>query len=163
MRGLIPAIGRTALGLLLLMLLVAEGKSAENGPGAQPVERLVVRYHDGTFELVGRTTVQKVIAPTMTLADTSRNMSGSWFELQTSTGGMLYGRPLSPPNIAYVEHVADSTTGRIERQEFTVSDRTFLITVPQRSDGARVAIYGNKTGSADKAAASQVLGYIQLR
>ena len=162
-RRLLPAICRTALGLLLVVLPISEGKSAGNDPGPQPVERLVIRYHEGTFELVARTTIQKVITPSMTLADTSRNMSGSWFELQTSTGVMLYGRPLSPPNIAYVEHLADSTTGRIERQEIMVSERTFLITVPQRADGARVAIYGHKTGSADKAAASQVLGYIQLR
>jgi hypothetical protein len=127
------------------------------------VERLIVHYHDGIFELVSRSTVRKVIPPTLEFADSSRNVSGSWFELQTSTGTMLYRRPLSAPNIVYVEHLADSTTGRIERQEATVSDRTFAITVPQRSDGAKVAIYGHKAGAADKAAASQVLGYIQLR
>lgn len=165
MRSLLghTALSRGALTLLVSLMVVVGARAAGERPGLQSVERLVVHYHDGTFELVGRSTVQKVIPPTLEFADSTSKLSGSWFELQTSTGSLLYRRPLTPPNTIYVEHLADSTTGRIERQEATVTDRTFVVTVPLRVDGARVAIYGSTAGAANKTADSQVLGYIQLR
>jgi hypothetical protein len=107
--------------------------------------------------------IRKVLPPSFALADSSGRVSGTWFELQTSAGGVLYRRPLPRPQIAYVEVLKDSTTGEIERREVTISERTFLVTVPQRDDAAQVAFYGPQAGSAGKSLASQVMGLIRLR
>ena len=156
-------INRVTLGLLLVLLAATDGTAAAPAPGVQSVERLVIRYHGGSYELLSRTTLRKILPPSMLLPDSSGAVSGSWFELQTVAGGVLYRRPMRRPEIRYVEVPKDSTTGEITRQETTVTERTFVITVPLRDDGVQVVFYGQPVGTANKALSSQVMGIIRLR
>ena len=162
-QSLLSGVRRIGLSLFLILPSVGVSQEAKAAPGVQPVERLVIRFHDGSFELVSRIAIQKVLLPTLVFADSSGGVTGTWFELQTSTGGVLYRRSLNPPQFVYVESVADSVTGEIIRQITPVSERTFSIVVPRRDDASQITFYQRLPGSNDKSIAAPVIGRIRLR
>lgn len=152
-----------ALSLIVAALLPFGGQAVPADAGAANAERLLIRYHSGTFELVSRKTIKKVLPPTFVFADTTVPHSGSWFELQTTTGRNVYRRLMQSPQTIYYEMIPDSLTGKIVRQETTVSDRTFVLLVPMREDAVQVAFFGPPADAAAKRAATQLLGTIRLR
>ncbi len=148
---------------LAVMLSFCGATSTGAAAGLQKAERLVIHYHSGTFELVSRMTIRKVLPGSIAFADTTIQHSGSWFELQSATGANLYRRMMQPPQTIYVEALEDSTSGRYVRQEATVPDRTFVLLVPLRDDAVQVAFYGPPVAAAGKRAGTQLLGSISLR
>ncbi len=167
-RGIfVPGLLAAIIVVLLPVTLTSAGSAApQDTIGVQSVERLVIRYHEGNYQLMSRTTIQKVLPPSLALPDSAIRVAGTWFEVQTSDGNLLYRRPMPPPQIAYVELPKDSVTGQIERKETILSDRTFVITVPLRNDAVQVAFFDRPPRGARKTQASQgsqVVGRIQLR
>ncbi|MBI5868622.1 MAG: hypothetical protein HZB43_10085 [candidate division Zixibacteria bacterium] len=150
-------------GTLIAVLAFCGVAPAGAATALQRAERLVIHYHSGSFELVSRMTIRKVLPGSVVFADTTIQHSGSWFELQSATGTNLYRRMMQPPQTIYVEALEDSTSGRYVRQEATVPDRTFVLLVPLRDDAVQVAFYGPPVAAAGKRAGAQLLGSISLR
>jgi hypothetical protein len=146
------------IAAMLAFPLVAD--SAEAPPTA---ERLVIHYSSGTFELVSRTSLHKVVPPSVSLPDSLGRVSGHWFEVQSEAGKTVYRRRMPAPDIIYTESPTEENPTKMSRAEVTVPEKTFSILVPVKDDGNWLVLYGPPAGTNKRTQAAGETGRIRLR
>lgn len=142
--------GRVALSLVVAMLLA----SAWRVEAAEPVaaERLVVRYEAGSFSLISRTPIIKVLPPSE--PEPPEPSAGYWFELQTADGQVRY-RVLTPDPVRLVYE--GSPDGRLERVEGVPEERVMVVLVPAPRPGDQLVLIGSPlTSSLRRDAAGEI-------
>lgn len=141
--------GRVVSAISVILVLLAVSSSAvavadPKGPvSPQPVDRIVVRYHEGTFEVVSRIRLTMVLAPTVSLPSKGE-VSGFWYELQSADGTVRYRRLLPDPTRITFEGVALTESGalKVERTESAASNRVFSVLVPAVAADDQLVLFG---------------------
>jgi hypothetical protein len=113
--------------------------------GQSEALRLVVTYRKKT----GQVTLDKYKQVPMRLrssvelpgAKEGVNVSGTWYELQTSRGRVLYRQVIQDPTKAYVEFPAEKDPSKIVRKEASINEKIFMLDVPKLSGGAKVVLF----------------------
>lgn len=160
--------GRPALALFMGVILLAFllpatlalNTTAPIGPSA---ERMVIRYHDGSYEILRRTPMTKILPATVALPGKTGDVRGNWFEVQTATGEVLYRRLMTAPNVRYVEYRSPDNPTRLKREEAVVAERTFSVLVPARSDASYLVFYGPADAAKNRTLPSMEIGRLALR
>jgi len=162
-----------ATALLLVAAIVLVGSSALKSneapprpavaPNVQTVERLVIRYVDGGYELISRTPLEKVLPPSVELPESDTGVRGSWFEVQDGSGNPVYRRLMESPRVLYSETLSDETPGQIVRHETTVSERIFSVLVPANESARSLALFDQPVTANQRATAAAEVGRITLR
>src|SRR5258708_6902977 len=73
---------------------------AQSTNGPVSVNRLIIQFRAGptnSFDLLSKTTFMKTLSPSDQLPAVGRPLSGFWFELQDSIGGVKYRRVIDNP------------------------------------------------------------------
>jgi len=152
------------MGLIVVVFLLpatlALNTTAPVGPSS---ERLVIRYNDGSYEILRRTPMTKILPATVALPGKTGEVRGNWFEVQTAAGEALYRRPMTPPNVRYVEYRSPDNPARLKREEAVVAERTFSVLVPARTDAAYLVFYGPADVTKHRAMPAMEVGRIVLR
>jgi len=140
-----------------------QGLNATVNPRVQSVERLVIRYSASGFELLSRTPLQKVLPPSAKLPATKGLVSGSWFEVQSNAGDVVYRRRISSPRILYTEVPTDDDPGVLKRDEAVVEENVFSVLVPAGKDANALIFFDSGTDIQKRTEASSEIGRIGLR
>ena len=158
----------SVLGVAVLMALAA-ALAAGDGGGAptktrmQAAERLVIRYSATGFELVSRTPLMKVLPPTVSLPGEKGAVSGSWFEVQSDGGDVVYRRRISSPRMVYTEAPTEDEPGVLKREEIAVDENVFSILVPAGTDAKSLIFYDSNPDIQKRTEAAIEIGRIGLR
>jgi hypothetical protein len=125
---------------LLLSLGVASALAAQPGTPV-PAERLTIRFQEGTFEVVSRTALLKVLPPSDELPADSIP-SGFWYELRSEKGRLRYRKIIEDPCLIRYEGRAEGagTTATLERRDIVRSAGTFSLLVPRATAGDQLLL-----------------------
>ncbi len=151
------------VGMLWVLPSPIDGASPTQTVGPQSVERLVIQYNQGSFELISRTPLRKTLPPSVTLPAPIGQVRGSWFEVQSTTGEMVYRRRFPAPNVIYTEWPTQDDPTQLRREEIEVSENVFTILVPKNDKAEALLIFGTPRGQDKRAAAAGEIGRLQLR
>jgi hypothetical protein len=148
----------------VISLLVPASWAADLLPGTGPVaaERLIIQYRSGSFQLLSRSPVTKVLPPSDELPATKRAVSGFWFEVQTPKGEVKYRRIMPDPVTVYTEVPGPGPEPRPERAEVVPAETVFTVLVPQVPGSNNVVLFSSPPGAAGKAQAAQKVARIPL-
>jgi hypothetical protein len=148
----------------VMSFLVAASWAADLLPGAGPVpaERLIIQYRSGSFQLLSRSPVTKVLPPSDELPATNRAVSGFWFEVQTPKGEVKYRRIMPDPVTVYTEVPGPGPEPRPERAEVVPAETVFTVLVPRVPGSNNVVLFSSPPGAAGKAQAAQKVARIPL-
>ncbi len=164
-----PAVAPGAIGALVfaVVLLIlpgtAVGADSAKVTTAPTAERLVLHYVNGSIELVSRTSLNKVVPPSVELPESQNGVRGNWFELQDSDGKVVYRRRMAAPDIVYTEIPTEENPSQLSRAEIVVPDKTFSILVPIQSNANDLVLFGPPKGTKSRNQAAGEIGRIQLR
>jgi hypothetical protein len=131
---------RFALGLAMATLLAAGTFAvAQEPPGPGEAHRALVRFSEGTFELVSLTPLSTVLPPSDGLPGEVGAISGFWFEKQDAQGEVVYRRIIGDPVRVVFEGPAEDPGVEPERVSplRTPSDRQRDL-LPVRGENERV-------------------------
>ena len=78
-------------------LLGASAQAQDPGTHAIPVDRVVMRFSRGQFQLLERIPLLTVLPPSDTLPRQEGPLTGFWFELRSPDGALLYRRIEASP------------------------------------------------------------------
>ena len=159
------AAGFAAAILLALPVALAadEGTTANTNPRLQESERLVIRYSPSGFEVVSRTPLLKVLPPSVTLPGAKGAVSGSWFEVQSDDGDVVYRRRITSPRIVYTEVPTADEPGLMKRDEIIVDENVFSVLVPAGKDAKSLVFYDSNLDVQKRTEAATEIGRIGLR
>ena len=148
----------------LISFLVAASWAADMLPGARPVpaERLIIQYRSGSFQLLSRSPLTKVLPPSDGLPATNHTVSGFWFEVQTHKGEVKYRRIMPDPITVYTEVPGPGPDPRPERAEVVPAEAVFTVLVPKVPGSNNLVLVSSPPGAAGKARAAQTLARIPL-
>jgi hypothetical protein len=153
-----PRAWTMGLFVALLTVLPVSLVAAQEDPGntngnAVPVDRLMIKYSDGTgFEFMGMTSIeQKILPPSDELpavqGENASPLAGFWYELLAVDGSVRYRRLMDNPVLLVFEgpdmEGSSDGEGVPDRKEGLPSERVFTILVPKVEPGEEVVIYGN--------------------
>jgi hypothetical protein len=157
-------VGALVLAVAMLAFPLVADSADGNKPDSSPTaERLVIRYANGSFELVSRTSLNKVVPPSVSLPDSVGRVSGHWFEVQSEAGKTVYRRRMQDPGIVYTEVPTEENPTKLSRAEVVVPEKTISILVPVKSDGNFLVLYGPPAGAKSRTQAAGEVGRIRLR
>ena len=148
----------------VMSFLVAASWAADLLPGTGPVpaERLIIQYRSGSFELLSRSPVTKVLPPSDELPATNGAVSGFWFEVQTPKGELKYRRIMPDPITVYTEVPGPGQEPRPERAEVVPAEAVFTVLVPQVPGSNNLVLVSSPPGAAGKAQAAKTVARIPL-
>lgn len=132
-------------------------------PRVQAAERLVIRYSSAGFELLSRTPLQRVIPPSVELPATKGMVSGSWFEVQSDAGDVVYRRRISSPRLVHTEVPTTDNPGVLTRDDIALEENVFSVLVPAGSDAKSLIFYDSSTNLSKRHEAASEIGRIGLR
>lgn len=169
-----------ALGCFLIALILALPLAAQSDPGgAVEADRVVLQYQDGTFGLVSVTPLSTVLPPTDELPGELGSVSGFWYELQSTTGQVLYRRAIGDP-VRLVFEGADpeqrsagrGTKAKVgtrataqafpARVEAVPATRTFSVLIPRAAETDTLVLLGSPLSPGTQAEAADELARIPL-
>jgi hypothetical protein len=139
-----------AVQLLCALPLVAAGQPP---PDAGPVaaERITIAFERGSYAVVSRVAVTKVLAPTDDLPAGPGPYSGFWFELRAADGSVRYRRVIADPVLLVSEARGPGGTGPgdaagaprgLDRAAAVPDTRSFVVLVPAARDGDQLLLFG---------------------
>lgn len=169
MKSRFPALAWSAIGVVLfvaaLLIVPRPAGGADSTKTAAPpaAERLILRYANGTIEVVTRTPLNKPVPPSQSMPAAKGEVRGNWFELQADNGDVVYRRGMAAPDLVYTEVPTAENPSQLSRAEFVVPEKTFSILVPIKSDGNYLVLYGAPVGSKSRNQAAGEIGRIRLR
>ena len=127
--------------------LVPAALAQDTGP--VDADRVVLRFSEGAFELVGVSPVTAVLPPSDALPGALGELSGFWFELQSSDGEVRYRRVVGDPvRLVFegpdvIQKAAREAPGEIQlmEQRSRGSERTLSapVAIPNRPTTQRSA------------------------
>jgi hypothetical protein len=131
-------------------------------PGPVPVERLVIRYSSGTYQLLSRTPLLKVIPPSDALPATNRPLSGFWFEVRTPKDEVKYRRILPDPIKVYTEVPGPAPEPQPARAEAVPAETVFTLLIPQVPGSNNLVLVNSSFGAVGNAQTAQPPARIPL-
>jgi len=158
----------SAVGVLLfvaaLLIVPRPAGGADTIKTAAPptAERLILKYANGTFEVVSRTPLNKAVPPSKPMPAAEGQVRGNWFELQADDGKVVYRRGMAAPDMVYTEIPTEENPSKLSRAEFTVPEKTFSVLVPIKSDGNYLVLYGPPASTKSRNQAAGEIGRIRL-
>jgi hypothetical protein len=147
-----------------VLFMVAAARATDLPPVAAPVsaERLVIQYKSGSYQLLSRTPLLKVLPPSDELPATNRAVSGFWFEVQTPKQKVIYRRIIPDPIKVYTEVPGPAPEPRPERAEAVRTEVVFTVLIPQVPGSNNLVLVSSPPGAAGNAPAAQPLARIPL-
>lgn len=145
---------RAALSFLVLLLLIASPPRAVAQVPAGPVaaERVTIAFERGSYTIVSRVAITKVLPPSDALPEGPGPFLGFWFELRESDGSTRYRRVIGDPVLLVSETpdhstalgatASSATTTVIERAVAVPDARTFTVLVPAPRPGEALLLFG---------------------
>ena len=151
-----------ATAIASFLIAASRATDLPPAPGPVPAERLVIQYSSGTYRLLSRTPLLKVIPPSDALPATNRPLSGFWFEVQTpKQAGQIPAYHARPDQGLYgssrpcARAPAGTLGNRPHRSVFTVL-------IPQVPGSNNLVLVSSSLGAAGNATAAQPLAHIPL-
>jgi len=105
----------------------------------------------------------KVLPPTVSLPGEKGAVSGSWFEVQSDGGDVVYRRRISSPRMVYTEAPTEDEPGVLKREEIAVDENVFSILVPAGQDAQSLIFYDSNPDIQKRTEAAIEIGRIGLR
>ena len=127
-----------------------------------PAERLVIQYNSGSYQLLSRTSLLKVIPPSDALPATNRAVSGFWFEVQTPKEEVKYRHIMPDPIKVYTEVPGPGPEPQPERAEAVPTEAVFTVLIPQLPGSNNLVLVSSPPATAANAPAAQSLIRIPL-
>lgn len=165
-----PAFRPSRLPLLIAILLFgtifiddSSGDRLSAAPGSSEgvVERLVIHYSNGAFELVSWVPLNKILPRTTALPAGAAETAGAWYEVQDASGKVLYRRFMSSAASLRVETPDGDIPGAIRRSDVAVSETYFSILVPTHPAPRTLVFFdGDRLGK--RLAPSTEVGRLEL-
>ncbi len=153
------------LSVFATCLVVSAFSRDAFGASAIPASRIVVRYHEGTFEVVSSVPLNKTLAPTDSLPAKGQ-ASGFWYELRSADGELRYRRVVADPTRLVYEGPVVTESGAVvtERAEAAARDRVFSVLVPRIAPGDALIFYGSLPDHQERTSgeASQAIARLAL-
>jgi hypothetical protein len=159
----IIALCLAALGVCVAGAGLASGADSKEGVGVQPVERLMIRYNEGSFEIVERIPLEKILPPSVELPDSVGRLAGYWFEVQNTEGKTVYRRRMTAPDIIYTESPTEDEPNTLRRADIVVPDKLFSVLVPRKSEARALVFFGQQAGPEKRMRPAAELGRVVLR
>jgi hypothetical protein len=135
------------LGLSALPAVAAAQPPGDGGPVA--AERVTIAFERGTYSVVSRTTLTKVLAPSDALPEGPGPFTGCWFELRAADGTIRYRRVIDDPVLLVSETAAAAGDAgaapgaqRLVRAATVPDHRIFSVLVPAARDGDELLLFG---------------------
>jgi hypothetical protein len=151
-----------AAAAVLFMVAAIYATDLPPAPGPAPAERLVIRYSSGTYHLLSRTLLLKVIPPSDALPATNRPLSGFWIEVQTPKQEVKYRRIIPDPIKVYTEVPGPAPEPHPERSEAVPTEAVFTVLIPQVPGSNNLVLVSSSLGAAGNAPTAQPLARIPL-
>lgn len=147
-----------------VLFMVAAARATDLPPVTGPVsaERLVIQYKSGSYQLLSRTPLFKVLPPSDELPATNRAVSGFWFEVQTPKQKVIYRRIIPDPIKVYTEVPGPAPEPRPERAEAVRTEVVFSVLIPHVPGSNNLVLVSSPSGAAGNAPAAQPLARIPL-
>jgi hypothetical protein len=153
-----------AAAIAIISILIHAGRATDLPPvtGPVPAERLVIKYSSGSYQLLSRTPLLKVLPPSDALPTTNRAVTGFWFEVQTPNQEVKYRRIMPDPIKVYTEVPGPVPEPLPERSEAIPAETVFTLLIPQVPGSNNLVLVSSSLGLAGNAPAAQPLARIPL-
>jgi len=150
--------------IAIFTLPIAATRATDLPPAAGPVpaERLLIKYSSGSYQLLSRTPLIKVLPPSDALPATNHAVTGFWFEIQTPKEEVKYRRIMPDPIKVYTEVPGPASEPQPERAEAIPAEAVFTVLIPQVPGSNNLVLVGSSLGAAGNALAAQPLARIPL-
>lgn len=153
------------VGMVCLALLpIAPSLKAQPSEGRSvPVERLIIAYEDGTFRLVSRIPLTKVLPPSDELPGRVGSVSGYWFELRSADERVVYRKLIQDPTRLVFDGPREGD-GLPERHEAVLAHQVFTVLAPRATVGSNLVLFGPsaRLGDAARTAPAVALARIPI-
>ena len=129
------------------------GAFAQSTNDPVSVNRLIIQFRAGPtniFQLVSKTSIMKILSPSDQVPLVGRPVSGFWFELQDSIGGVRYRRVIDNPI-----RPAGSTGP-------APAEQVFSLFVPSPVNGDRLVLFSSPLIPGGESQAAQEVGRVAL-
>jgi hypothetical protein len=148
----------------LISCIIATSRAWELPPGTGPVpaERVIIQYRSGSFQLLSRSLLTKVLPPSDELPTTNRALSGFWFEVQTPEAEVKYRRIMIDPITLYTEVPDPARALQPERQEVVPAEAVFTLLIPHIPGSNNLVLFSSPLGRMGKSQAAQKIARIAL-
>ncbi len=154
--------GLAAAAAVSIVIAATMASDSQPWTGPVPAERLVIQYQSGSFQLLSRSRLIKVLPPSDQLPATNGAVSGFWFEVQTPKAELKYRRIMANPIAVHTE-VPDPTEGsQPTRREILPDEVVFTLLIPQEPGSNNLVLVGSPLGPEGKAKPAQTLARIPL-
>ena len=129
---------------VVLSLALPTASAQEPGPSnAVAVERLTIKFSNGSFELLSRTPTRKVLPPADSLPRSERAPAGFWYEHRSANGALRYRRIVENPVLLVFEGPDGEKPGKPDRKEGVPAERIFSVLIPQSEVGDSLALFSS--------------------
>ena len=120
-------------------------QAADEFSNAQAVERVTIKFSQGSFSFLSSNSTRKVLPPSDLLPQGKDLVSGFWYELQDAEGGIKYRRIIHNPVIMTFEGPDIDTPGAtaVDRKEGIPSERIFSVLIPQSLTGDALVLFSS--------------------
>lgn len=145
-------VAATLLTVLFLVVVPppASGQTTPDAAGPVAAERVTIAFERGTYSVVSRTVLTKVLAPSDALPEGPGPFTGCWFELRGADGTIRYRRVIDDPVLLVSETAADAGDAgaapgapRLVRAATVPDRRIFSVLVPAAQDGDELLLFGS--------------------
>lgn len=127
---------------------------------AKPVERVVLRFESGNFQLLARVPLTKVIPPSDDLPATDRPLSGFWYELQSSAAQVKYRRIVANPIRVHFEGSDLDASTKPKRIEGVPAEMVFSLVIPRASEGDQLVLFSSPLTPGGESQPAQVVARV---
>jgi len=152
----------TAAAVAAFMIAASHATDLPPAAGPVPAERLVIQYRLGSYQLLSRTPLIKVLPPSDDLPATNRAVSGFWFEVQTPGEEVKYRRIMPDPIKVYTEVPGPAPEPRPERAEAVPAEVLFTLLIPQVPGSNNLVLVSSSPSATGNAQAAQAIVSIPL-
>lgn len=122
-----------------VLLLSVLPSSAQN---VEFAERVVVRYDNGSFEVLSRTPIVKALGASDVLPAGLGAVGGFWYELQAADGAVIYRKVMANP--LRVTHEGSDVEGASPSLiEHFPATKVFSVVIPRPLDGDHLVIFSS--------------------
>jgi len=139
-------VAATLLAALVLAVVPppASGQTPPDAAGPVAAERVTLAFERGSYAIVSRAAVTKVLPPSDALPEGAGPFTGFWFELRAASGSTRYRRVIGDPVLLVWEAPAAGPGGTRDpvRAAAVPGGRTFTILIPAARDGDELLLFG---------------------
>ena len=149
---------------MFVLFIIAASRATDLPPAIGPVaaERLIIQYRSGSYQLLSRTPLLKVLPPSDALPTTNQAVTGFWIEIQTPRQEVKYRHIMPDPIKVYTEVPGPAPGPLPERSEAIPAETVFTLLIPQVPGSNNLVLVSSSLGLAGNAPAARPLARIPL-